>query len=383
MPGYTTECFDTLSIRSMQKTILNKVKAGRPVFISLLLLSIFFKTSGQVVLADQPIPVKPEGFYIAEVTDKRAGKGTLGQVLTRDTGNTVITKSIELKGGAATAIGHFISRNLPQDQSLRPVVIAIKELSLLETVKTGHTINGQLKLGLSFSLQKDYGAEHLVDYQAGLRYSRADHLQAAPDEYLRAILNNGLVYFNNWMKDNAGTNRKLAKNVDISFTDYTETTEGDTIYYSAKRPLTWADFQSAAQPASRFGAQVIPGIGYTQQAKMNKGTVVVNIVMKTYLPKSASRASYNTRDAYSLNHEQRHFDIAKIIAEQFKQKILAKKLTADTFEAFINMQYLDSYRDLDAMQKAYDTETGHGLDKFAQAEWNNRIDKELGLTSAQ
>ncbi|MDB5009909.1 MAG: hypothetical protein JWQ06_698, partial [Mucilaginibacter sp.] len=80
---------------------------------------------------------------------------------------------------------------------------------------------------------------------------------------------------------------------------------------------------------------------------------------------------------YALNHEQRHFDIVKIITEQFKQKVLAEKLTPDTFEAFINMQYLDSYRDMDAMQKAYDKETSHGINRFVQTEWNDRIDKEL------
>ncbi|SEB12110.1 hypothetical protein [Pedobacter hartonius] len=229
---------------------------NRQLFISILLF-ISFESSGQIVLTDQPIPLKPEGFYISGVTDVRSDKNGIGQIL--------------------VAINHYIRHNLHKDQSLSPVLISIKELNILETGKTDQTIDGRLKLGLSFSLQKDYGAEHLVDYQAGLHYTRADHLQAALDEYLRTIFNNGLVYFNNWMKDNAGTNRKLAKGVDISFTDYTEKTEGDTIYYSAKRPLTWADFQSTSQPPGRFGAQVIPGIGYTQQVILKPGMVSINL----------------------------------------------------------------------------------------------------------
>ena len=69
----------------------------------------------------------------------------------------------------------------------------------------------------------------------------------------------------------------------------------------------------------------------------------------------------------------------KIISEQFKQKILAKPLTPDTYEAIINIQYLDSYRDMTAMQKAYDKETAHGMNRIAQEAWNQRIDKELKL----
>jgi hypothetical protein len=359
----------------MEKTILKR-KVNLLVCICFTLLTSF-KVSGQIVLSDQPIPVKPAGFYIAAVTDERADITTIGQLIVPEAENKTAVQATDLPGGAAAAIRLFIRHNLPQNQSLRPVVIGIRSLRLEESPKTGHTIAGNIELKFSFSLQKDYGLEHLFNYQGGLKYTRDDNHVAAAEEHLRGILNSSLVYFNNWMKDNADGNRKLAKDVKISFTDYTEELEGDTIYYSAQRPLTWADFQSRNRPDSRYEAQVIPGIGYTQQAKMNKGTIEVNMVLKAYLPKSASRASYNARDAYSLNHEQRHFDIAKIVAEQFKQKVLTARLTPDTFEAFINMQYLDSYRDLDAMQKAYDKETGHGVNRYAQEEWNNRIDREL------
>jgi hypothetical protein len=360
----------------MQKTILNG-RSGRLVFLFLLLFTSFFKVSGQVVLLDKPIPVIPEGYYIAGVTDERADKGRIGQFVIRETGNKTALRPADLKGGPSAAIGQFIKRNLQQDKSLKPVIIGIKALSLMETAKTENSVDGRIRLHVSFGFQKDYGVEHLVDYQGGVQYTRYGAGNAAIEEYLRGILKGSLDYFNNWMKNNADANRKLAKNVKVSFTDYTSETEGDTIYYSPNRPLTWADFQSRARPTGVFGAQVIPGIAYTQQAGMTKGTIDVNIVMKVYLPKSASRVSSNSMDDYSLNHEQRHFDIAKIVAEQFKQKILAKKLTPDTFEAIINMQYLDSYRDLDAMQKAYDKETGHGINKSAQAEWNIRIDEEL------
>jgi hypothetical protein len=41
------------------------------------------------------------------------------------------------------------------------------------------------------------------------------------------------------------------------------------------------------------------------------------------------------------------------------------------------MQYLDSYRDMYAMQKAYDKETRNGRNEYAQSKWNNDIDKGL------
>jgi hypothetical protein len=369
----------------MQKTILN-LKAGRFLCVLLLLFFFSFEVNSQIVLNDQPVGLKPETFFIAAVTDERADKTTIGQLVVKEPGDKIILQATNLKAGAAVAIGKFLQDNLPQNHTLRPVVIGIRELSILETpqketAQTGSRVDGRIRLSLSFGLQKDYGTEHLVNYKGSMQYTRYGAGSAAIEAYLRNILKGSLDYLDNWMKNNTPVNRKLAKSVKLSFTDYQEKPEGDTIYYAANRPLTWNDFQSRARPMGVFAAQVIPGIGYTQQAQMDKGMIEVTINMKTYLPKSASRANYSTRDAYALNHEQRHFDIAKIITEQFKKKLLAKPLTPDTFEAVINMQYFDSYRDLDAMQKAYDTETKHGIDRIAQAAWNSRIDKELNLYS--
>ena len=347
----------------MQKTIFNLI-AGRFICVSILLFCSSFEVKSQIVLNDQPAGFKPETFFIADVTDDRTDKTTIGQL----------------------AISYFLQHNLTKNHTLKPIVIGIKELSIQETpqkerAQTGSSVDGLIRLSLSFGLQKDYGTEHLVNYKGSMQYTRYGAGAAAIESYLRNILKGSLEYLDNWMKNNTPVNRKLAKSVKLSFTDHQEKPEGDTIYYAANRPLTWDDFQSRSRPTGVFAAQVIPGIGYTQEAQMDKGMIEVTINMKTYLPKSASRANYSARDAYALNHEQRHFDIAKIITEQFKKKLLAKLLTPDTFEAAINMQYFDSYRDLDAMQKAYDTETKHGIDQVAQSAWNSRIDKELNPNS--
>jgi len=362
-----------MELLNMQKKIfIKRITSFIIIFTSLALLT-FFKTSAQIVLLDEAVPFKPTTFYVADVIDERVEKSSAAQLIVK--GNTA--EAVELKEGATAAFGRFITRNLPRDPSLRPVVISIKEFKLNEAPLPNGSVDGHINLHLSFGLQKDYGVEQLVDYPGVLHYIRPAGGITTVEGRIRSILKSSLIYFNEWMNNNVATNRKLARNVKISFTDYTEQPEGDTIYYAANRPLTWADFQSHTRPSGRFEAEVMPGIGYNQQAEVIKGTIRVNIAMKTYLPKSAARANYTGRNDYALNHEQRHFDIVKIITEQFKQKILDKPLTPDTFEAFINMQYLDSYRDMHAMQKAYDTETSHGSNRSAQESWNNRIDKEL------
>jgi hypothetical protein len=360
----------------------NKIHKGF-ILLTVLIFTAVFKSAGQIALTDEAIPLKPKDFYIEAVTDQRVNKNPIAQVVVKKPENKTAIEKMNLRDGTALAISRFLDRNLPKDKTRMPVVIGIKELNITETSFGDGRVDGHIKVNLSFGLQKNYGVEHLINYPGGLHYIRSIDNVSSVERNLRSMLTSGLTYFNDWVKENLDSNKKLAKKVKISFRDYTEKPEGDTIYYADNRPLTWHDFQSRLRPNGSYTASVMPSIGYDQQAEVENGTVNVSIVMKAYLPKSASWASVTGRDEYALNHEQRHFDLVKIIAEQFKQKVLAARLTPDTFEAFINMQYLDSFRDMNAIQKAYDKETAHGMNKSAQEEWNKRIDRDLKSTKAQ
>ncbi len=359
-----------------------KLKFTRVKSVLLLIMGVTlvasFKSADPIILVDEPILFKPNNYYIAAVTDNRPNKSAIAQVLVKAPENKMTSQSINIEGGVEVAVTRFIDRNLAKDRSLRPVNITIKEFYLVETALPNGNIDGRIKLHLSFGFEKDYGTEHLVDYDGGLNYVRnGNNYIAVVEPCIRKALKIGLVYFNDWVKNNTAANYKLAKSVKFSFANYTESPESDTIYYSSKRLLTWADFQSKHKPPMNANATVMPGFGYEIEQEVINGIINVNVQLKVYLPKSAAWADSHTRDAYALNHEQRHFDITKIIAEQYKQKILTQNLTPDNYEAFILMQYLDSYRDMDKMQKAYDKETSHSRNQFSQQEWNEHIYKEL------
>lgn len=354
----------------MEKTTRNsQFYRYKLILFNLLLMGAFvmltpLHAASQIVLHDDPITFKPTQFYIISVNDERNPEA-------------VSLQGLNFEKGTAAAIYTYLTHNLSKDVALRPVVISIKELRSTEKNQPDGRTNGIIQLHFSFGLQKDYGIEHLVDYQGKIQYSRTAANPTIIEINLRQLIKASLNYFNNWIEINAPINRKLASRVKIIFNNYTEKAEGDTIYYAANRPLKWTDFQSRIRPASRYQALVIPGIAYDQEVQIVKGSVIVQIAIKAFLPKSAAWADLNSRDSYTLNHEQRHFDIAKIISEEFQHKILAEKLTPDNFEGLINMQYLDTLRELNTMQNAYDNETSHGLNRSAQSAWNERIDVRL------
>ena len=334
-----------------------------------------YTLKNDIVLNDYPLQIIPQGFYISSVVDDRAERGAIAALALGSNGKPEIQEA-DLQGGTAVAISGFISRNLKKDTSERAVNISIKDFKLTETILPNGGVDGRIQIGLSFGLPKEYGMQQLIAYRGGLHYTRVPGKNEVIEAHLRSVIKSGLVYFNNWMQANVDRDPKLAKAVSFKFTDYSDSTESDTIYYSAARPLKWNDFQSKTRPPGPFEAVIMPNFGYNLNREVKNGIINVEVEMKTYVAKSDSWAG-NARDSYGLNHEQRHFDIARFITKQYQKKILAAGLTPDTYDAFINMQYLDSYRDMNALQKAYDKETRHGINEDAQSAWDKKIEAML------
>ena len=337
------------------------------------------KQTGDIILKDEALSFTPTEFYIAGVIDDRADRTAVASLLpsTGVTDKNAKTLTIDLHGGAFAAVKQFIEHNFPKNKALRPLIIIIKKFKVVESALSAKRYKGNVSLELSFDLQgTDDAIVHLGEYSGSANYNRPAGPPQDIEPTLRHLLENGLEYINTWMNEQANTNIKLAKDVKVSLTDFTEKQEGDSIYYSVNRPLTWNDFQSK-KGNNKFDAEVFPTFGYEERNEIIKGIVIIRLKIKVYLPKSASWVKDGKKNEYSLNHEQRHFDIAKLVSEQFKKKIKQEDLPVANFDGQINVDYLDAYRELHTMQKQYDDETHHGTDQSAQQRWNVRIDKEL------
>jgi hypothetical protein len=360
---------------------INRVKILLFSIVSILFLGGFKtyqKTSAPITLHDEKLTFSPHEFYIANIVDDRPDKSAVAALIYKDEAGSYVTRPSDLKDGAAIAIKQFINHNLNQNPSLRPVIISIKSFKLEETSSPGGRVNGHLAIDFSFGLQKDYGTLHLVEYKGGTRYTRSDGQSDIAEPILRQGIETALTWFNKWINTYADNDPRLAKSVKVKLSDYTEKPEGDTIYYAANRPLSWNDFQDKPGAGS-FEAEVFTSVGYTEQATDEKGVINLNIALKVDLAKSDCWVRDRSKDDYALNHEQRHFDIAKIVGEHFKQKIAAMKLPPDNYDGEINVEYLETLRELHRMQTQYDSETHHGANHGAQEEWNEKIDTELKL----
>ncbi|MDX5422190.1 MAG: hypothetical protein LPK14_08050, partial [Hymenobacteraceae bacterium] len=142
-------------------------------------------------------------------------------------------------------------------------------------------------------------------------------------------------------------------------------------------------FRASPTRQSKFAASVFPSFAYEGQSEVVDGYIHLNLTLKVYVLQHSSWVKEGSKDAYGLNHEQRHFDIVKLVAERFKQKVQPDSLTLSDYNSIIQYQFIESYREMNRLQEQYDGETRHGLDKLAQERWNQRIDAELRALGAK
>jgi hypothetical protein len=370
-----------MSVRLRNITSLIKLLTAT---VMLLIISAFQlpQKQGEDVLIwhNIPLKIKASGFYFTHIVDERTDKKIIARLIPiAAVAGKNIAEPVILQGGALFAIEDYLKRNAPYQHNYKPVIIKVKKLFITEAALPDGRVDGKIDVSLSFDLKtgEDMDA-HLVSYTGAAHYIRANTQADVAEPALRTAIENAMVYFNNWIEKQADINPLLAKNVKLIFSDYREDQpETDTIYYSPKRPITWDDFQDKRNVNSNYSAAVMPGLGFTEQTSINKGVIIIQMAMKVYLPKSASWVKSGEQNAYNLNHEQRHFDIVKMVSEKFKRQMLAEVLPVLNYDGSINVAYFDALREIDRIQKQYDSETGHGINTSAQERWNAYIDKEL------
>jgi len=327
-------------------------------------------------LISEKLAITPTDFYIKNVSDERPGKPPIAQLYFTDADGKSVNYPVDLHSGADKAIKSFMIGSMIQNTMARPLNIKIKECKVRETISGENIIRGEINLVVQFDLEKEYGDVRLTQYSSAAKYTRSIDKINLIEPVLRQLLVNSLKYINSWMNTESLRHPLLAKKVRISFTDYIESDE-DTIYHQKSRPLVWGDFREKPQDR-RYSAAVFSSFGYDQRREINNGTIHVNLAIKSYVVRSASWVFPGRQDAYSLNHEQKHFDLVKIISERFKSKLLSEDLNPDNYEGIINFEYLEFYREMNSLQKKYDSETAHGTNSEMQRKWDREIEKEVG-----
>lgn len=322
-----------------------------------------------ISLSTEKVSFSPS-FDINSVVDARPQRENIGSVFLSATQK----ESISFKGGIEVAIKKFLTQSLPNKETQLLLRYRILDLKISETKLPNGNFSGQVQIKVAFDRIGKKDTVSLTETTTSTSFLRSDP-QMPSGKYetiLASLFIKSLEYFDKWLSLNGSKHEALIKGVKIVFLPETDVNDNDTIYHHTRK-VTWDDFRG--KPTNtRYGAAIFANFAYGASFQVIDGYIVAKVSTKTYMVRGMSWVLPTSLNDYALAHEQLHFDIARVVTERFKKKIAA--MQADLIidlNSMIQYEYLESYREMNLLQKQYDLETNHSLYRQGQAEWEAKI----------
>lgn len=312
-------------------------------------------------------------YQITEVIDMRINKNQIGEIfhINDKKGKVTLKKSLD-----QSALDFFKRNIRPYQQEVQKIQARIFEFNLIESkASINNVYNGDIQLIIGFFKIGSFEPVHLVDYSGSVQYRRSANRLDMIESVVNRIFRSSLEYFDTWIKMQVLDNRNLAQGVRLEIIDKSKDSHKDTVYYTPQRPLDWDDFRDRPNPRSRFNASIFTSFSIQGKALVESGTIVQSIEIDVYMLPGQSWVR-NPSD-YALNHEQRHFDVVRVVADRFIHTLKGLNLDPDWYEATLNDTYLNAYREMNRLQEIYDKQTRHGMDSVEQDKWNRMLDEAL------
>ncbi len=153
--------------------------------------------------------------------------------------------------------------------------------------------------------------------------------------------------------------------------------ENDTIYYDFNRNLKWSDFKGKPLDNYFAGAVTASGFAFDSQMFFDGKTIYLDIGIYSFFSEKDSWKKPGVNSGYHLLHEQHHFDITRISAENLIDEIRRAHFTKANYNALLNSLFDKAYKKNADIQHEYDRETNHSINVDKQLEWNDKIAAEI------
>jgi len=177
----------------------------------------------------------------------------------------------------------------------------------------------------------------------------------------------------------AAPGRRSAKEPTLAQTIDAQIAREDAIVWSARRPLTWADFKG--HPPDDTGvvaARTYYTIVHGMQCAGRKFEYRVVAGFKTkdsWVRHAILRAPADS--ARALRHEQTHFDLSEVHARRLRRYFAELMAPCDVSQGDLSSAANRMERDEKAAQSRYDEETDNGRNAAQQARWDKEVDAQL------
>lgn len=152
------------------------------------------------------------------------------------------------------------------------------------------------------------------------------------------------------------------------------------IVYNNGTSLRLTDFEGDYEPGMNAIAMAYSGVSLQYKAYTKGAITFIEIELYPSFDKSRSWCLAEHRNEYTLEHEQRHFDITVLSACALYRALQEFSFTKNFQQEILRLKE-EYMRQSEAEQERYDKATNHGINKDIQALWNEKIKKALAETS--
>lgn len=337
----------------------------------LIFLSSYAFSQRKLVIQSIKMTDLSEKYSFNEIKDERTHKSTIGYCL--DSASK--KESILVSNGLKQAIKNALRIRTSTDSLKSKILIRIKSFEFSEKLNENYQVSGKFIIKLDFENVKSTDTTYLISYNNSVSFTRSFSKDGSKnyEAIVQSQLQNSIKYFDNWFQKNNSLHETFIKKTEIIILPDLQTDDEDTLMYGV-REISWDDFKGKPKFTGNFAGAIFPNISYTAEYKIESNILKAKIQANAYMVKGMSWIRTDNKTETALKHENFHFAIAKVIIERFKTKVtdFQANSVAD-LQSMIQLQYLDSYREMNRLQAQYDGETQHGLNATKQAEWEEKI----------
>ena len=150
-----------------------------------------------------------------------------------------------------------------------------------------------------------------------------------------------------------------------------------TIEWNENRKLSWADFKGPVEANSDAVAVTASGITFSFSVR-ESGDRFTNFKAQASAHFYPEKSWYNKKKAtdHILAHEQLHFDITELHVRRLRYEISKLKISQN-IKRELRQLHEDANADLAKMQRSYDAQSEHSINKKQQAIWAEFVRTEL------
>ncbi|PWT70672.1 MAG: hypothetical protein C5B59_19915 [Bacteroidetes bacterium] len=352
---------------------MNKI-SGALLILILGSISLFAQDVKFISLKNEKISAPLKNYFIASVKDERADTSNIGSIKNGLLGKK--NQTLNLQNGASSAMFQFIRNNVIQDTSASPIEMHITKFKVVANGTSGLKTENELTISLAFY----HDTSKLFETTGGGITETTGDATKLIEELIRGSMQTMLQQFDEWWAKNKSyylaIRTKPTIKVEVSLEQ--DLDNPDIISYSPKRPLTLDDFQGKPTESGSTVAITysIVMMKYST-ARTANNEIFVDVYVLTNFSKSKSWCRSEHRNAETLEHEQRHFDISAIKACELVDTIRKFTFSVDGFPSELQRIQRIKQNELDKMQEQYDAETRHGNGPLTQEKWNKLIKEKL------